>query len=104
MATQIFKTYKDFLMRDDETVNGVSPDFAREHPNWDADNSTNIGCWNCINCHNCNGCDDCNGCNYCYRCNNCNGCNYCNYCDDCNDCNDCNDCDNSVVTVWIAKT
>jgi hypothetical protein len=101
MTTQIFETYKDFLKREDKSINGVSPDFAREYPNWDADNSTNKGCWNCIYCRNCN---YCNYCNYCYGCNNCNYCNGCDRCNGCNNCDDCNDCDNSVVTALIAKT
>ncbi len=45
MKTEIFNTYAEFLNREDKAVNGVSPQFAKEHLDYIADNETNSGCW-----------------------------------------------------------
>lgn len=93
--TEIFNSYKDFLKREDKSINGVSVRFAEIYPNWESMNFNNIGCYNsynCYNCYNCNNCNNCNDCNYCYNCNGCNSCSYCSHCNSCNDCNHCNSC------------
>lgn len=43
MKTQIFKTYQDFLEEKDKSINGVSPEFAKENPDYEQGNN-NIGC------------------------------------------------------------
>lgn len=53
MKTKIFRSYLDFLHREDLTINGVSHKFAKKHPNYIEDNMTNIGCWNCYKCIGC---------------------------------------------------
>lgn len=53
MKTEIFKTYRDFLNREDKTLNGVSPEFAKKHPDYEKQNETNRGCWNCSDCSDC---------------------------------------------------
>jgi len=80
MATQIFKNYKEFTNRKDKSINGVTQEFVDVHPNFEADNITNVGCFNC---------DRCDYCNYCDNCYNCNYSNYCDYCNDCNGCYHC---------------
>lgn len=54
--TQIFKDYSEFLSRGDKAVNGVSEDFAKNHPGYEKENETNQGCWNCSDCSYCSGC------------------------------------------------
>ena len=63
--TQIFKTYSDFYNREDKKVNGVSEEFASDHPDYEKENETNEGCWNCSDCSDCS---DCSGCSDCYGC------------------------------------
>ena len=63
--TEIFEDYESFYAREDKLVNGVSPDFAEEHPSWEEDNVTNEGCWNCFRCQ------DCRSCKYCSDCRSC---------------------------------
>ena len=87
MTTKVFKTYKKFQNRKDKSANGVSPEFAKRHPNWRAMNKTNEGCWECINC------------NYCARCTNCTNCTNCAYCTDCTDCYGCSENNNSSFTI-----
>ena len=86
METQIFKNYQDFLKREDRKVNGVSPEFAKNNPNYKEMNFSNRGCYNCSNCSNCSYC------HYCYDCSYCSNCSYCSYCSDCSDCHYCSDC------------
>ncbi len=38
MKTQIFKSYEDFLMREDKSINGVSENFAAKHPDFEKKN------------------------------------------------------------------
>jgi hypothetical protein len=45
MKTQIFKSYDEFLQREDKSVNGVSDEFAQRHVNYAEQNETNTGCW-----------------------------------------------------------
>lgn len=65
MKTKIFKNYKDFLRREDKSINGVSPKFAKNHPSFEENNESNVGCWCCYRCDTCYGCK---GCNDCYQC------------------------------------
>jgi len=67
MTTQIFKNYIEFSNREDKSINGVTPDFAKEHPDYEEDNKSNSGCFNCHRCYNC---DSCNNCTFCIGCNN----------------------------------
>lgn len=53
MKTEIFKSYLEFLRREDKTVNGVSPEFAEKHPDYEKQNATNKGCWDCSRCSGC---------------------------------------------------
>ena len=62
MKTQIFKSYSEFKQRSDRSINGVDESFAKEHPNYEVDNSTNKGCWNCYECSECYDCDKSYGC------------------------------------------
>ena len=43
MKTEIFKSYKAFMQREDKTTNGVSPRFAERFPNYAEMNETNTG-------------------------------------------------------------
>ena len=70
MKTKVFKSYADFLNRKDKKINGVSEDFAAEHPDFEEANKTNVGCWNCYDCKNCYDCLSC------YDCQNCVSCNF----------------------------
>lgn len=51
--TQIFQSYSEFLNREDQTINGVSPQFAERVPDFEKQNETNKGCWNCVSCVRC---------------------------------------------------
>ena len=68
MKTKIYSTYAEFSEREDKTINGVSPEFAAQHPNWEQDNKTNTGCWNCTSCEGCIECVWCSGCIECVWC------------------------------------
>ena len=57
--TEIFKSYDDFLARNDWKVNGVSKEFSESKPDWEKDNASNISCWNCWTCSDCRDCNDC---------------------------------------------
>src|SRR5690606_30453131 len=98
METQIFKNYQDFLKREDRKVNGVSPEFAKNNPNYKEMNCSNRGCYNCSYCSNCSdcsycsNCSDCSYCSYCSYCSDCSYCSYCSYCSDCSYCYYCYDC------------
>lgn len=78
--TLVFKTFEEFKARKDKEVNGVSPEFAAMHPNFEADNEYNIGCWNCLDsiyCMDCTmlvSCTDCSSCHDSKRLNACHGC------------------------------
>ena len=74
MKTQIFKSYADFLKREDKEINGVDSEFANAHPNYEKENETNKRCFNCSNCSNCSRCSDCSD---CYDCSNCSDCSDC---------------------------
>jgi len=82
MKTIMYKNYTAFLAREDKTLNGVSEDFAREHPEVLFEDTNNIACFNCVSCNNCIACE---------KCTNCDDCVRCNYCDDCIDCYSCTD-------------
>lgn len=71
MTTQVFKTYADFLAREDKKVNGVSPDFTGVF------DDSNVGCWNCTHC---------TGCIYCAHCAHCKNCLACTGCKDLTGC------------------
>lgn len=71
--TKIFKSYSDFLAREDSAINGVSETFAAENPNWEKDNESNEACWNCSRCSDCWGCSGCWGCSDCSRCSGLKG-------------------------------
>lgn len=71
MATQIFNSYSEFLSREDETVNGVSAEFAAKNAAWEAENKTNSGCYDCSGCSDCYRCYRCSGCSGCYGCYDC---------------------------------
>ena len=72
MNTQIFENHKAFTERENKSVNGVSPEFAAENPEWDIE-SENKGCWNCSHCSRCYGCYGCSLCSRCSRCSDCSG-------------------------------
>lgn len=78
--TQIFNTYYEFCRRPDKSVNGVSPEFAASHSNWEADNASNVGCWNCSLCSFCVLCSSCVRCSDCKRCAQCSECRRCVHC------------------------
>jgi hypothetical protein len=88
MQTVIFACYKDFLSRTDKTVNGVSEDFAKIHPGWTVERSSQ-GCWNCADCIGCIACDNCVECVTCKYCGNCESCAYCAGCATCRRCVEC---------------
>ena len=75
--TQIFKDYISFLGREDRRINGVSPEFAKMHPDWQKMNALNLGCWGCTHCTYGIACIGCKRCKYCIDCK---------YCTDCIDC------------------
>lgn len=79
MKTEIFKTYSDFLNREDKKVNGVTKEFADVNEGWNEERD-NEGCWNC-----CSGCSHCYGCSDCSRCSDCSGCSHCSDCFGCFD-------------------
>jgi hypothetical protein len=90
--TQIFKSYSEFLSREDVKVNGVSPEFTERNPEYEKQNETNDGCWNCSDCSGCSRCYDCSDCYRCSDCSDCYRCSDCSYCSDCYRCSDCSDC------------
>ena len=59
METKIFKSYSDFLTRPDKKVNEVSERFAKDNPNYQLDNVTNLGCRSCSYCSYCSDCRSC---------------------------------------------
>ena len=77
MRTEIFNSYAEFEKREDKTVNGVSPEFARDNPEFARDNSANTGCWNCYLCAGCTDCEDGVGCIGCTDCRECTSCVRC---------------------------
>ena len=91
--TQVFKTYSDFLGRENKSINGVSEKFARDNPNYAEDNETNLGCWDCYECSSCSYCRDCRSCYECRSCRDCRDCYDCRYCRNCSDCDDCRSCE-----------
>ena len=64
--TNIYNSYSDFLDREDIDDNGVSPEFAAEHPDFVELNLTNKSCWDCSGCYRCSRCSGCSGCSDCY--------------------------------------
>ena len=99
MKTQIFKSYDAFLDRLDRLQNGVSPDHAKNHPTWEADNSSNAGCWNCVTCLDCIDCTRCTSCSTCTHCYDGEACNNCFRCVDCKGCEDCISCTDSTYST-----
>ena len=63
--TLVFESYAAFLSREDKNINGVSPEFAKNNPRFEADNEINEGCWNCSGCFDCSDCSDCFDCSDC---------------------------------------
>ena len=103
--TEIFSDYEEFFAREDKTINGVSPEFAEEHPDWKEVNSTNVGCWCCRDCKDCRWCIDCGDCvecTGCNRCKNCKGCKDCGGCINCKGCSRCMLCDGCLNCEWCA--
>ena len=80
MKTEVFKNYADFRKREDKNINGVSPYYAENNPNYEVDNNSNIGCWNCLGCEDCKVCEECNGCKDCIGCDECKDCTGCKWC------------------------
>ncbi len=74
MKTKIFESFGEFADRADKSINGVSPAFAKEHPNYESDNKGNVGCWECVACWGCVECIDCVRCNESVRLTWCGGC------------------------------
>jgi len=68
MKTQVFKSYSDFLRREDKETNGVSEEFAKENPDFEQQNSSNKACWNCRKCSSCSYCSYCSSCSDCSSC------------------------------------
>ena len=98
MKTQIFSSKKEFDLRDDKTVNGVSQIFL-DSMKIDLDkaveqNKMNGGCWNCFDCADCNRCVNCTGCVDCSGCVDCINCKSCDSCTGCGDCDFCINCVN----------
>ena len=77
MKTKIFKSYADFLKREDKRENGVSEDFAEKYTDFEEQNQTNTGCWNCYDCLNCYNCVNCYACDHCENCSSCYLCDAC---------------------------
>jgi hypothetical protein len=69
MKTEIFESYEDFVNREDKSVNGVSPEYAGNHPDYELMNESNVGCWNCV------ACTECVDCVRCYACHGITGMN-----------------------------
>ena len=92
MKTNIYKTYQDFINRENKKDNGVSEEFAVAHLDYEEDNETNKGCWNCSRCSDCSGCSGCSRCSDCSDCSDCSRCSYCSGCSDCSRCSDCSGC------------
>jgi hypothetical protein len=72
--------YKELHKENPIPFNGVCKEFAKEHPNYDANNQTNAYCWNCLDCNNCIACDNCTDCNGCRGCDTCDSCIQCEKC------------------------
>lgn len=53
MKTKVYKSYADFLKRDDKRENGVSQEYALKHPDFEERNKTNTGRWNSYLCDYC---------------------------------------------------
>lgn len=86
MKTQIFNSYQEFQEREDKTINGVSPEYAKRNPNYQEDNATNQGCYESSGCTGSIDClqswnlKDCTNCSTCSNSENCNNCSYCSWC------------------------
>lgn len=79
MTTKIYENIQAYYDRPEEerAFNGVSPDFANEHKDWERINESNERCWNCYDCFRCSlcyGCSNCYGCYNCYNRYNCYNC------------------------------
>jgi hypothetical protein len=94
MKTKVFKSYEDFLNREDKTLNGVTEEFFEAYKSgiYDSDNE---GCWNCKSCSDCVGCVNCRDCqsstncinsNLCYNSEDLVGCNDCDFSQKCVNC------------------
>jgi hypothetical protein len=81
--TKIYESYSAFLARDNKADNGVSPDFAKQNPNFEKQNKTNSGCYDCSDCSRCSRCSDCSDCSRCSRCYECYDCSRCSDCYGC---------------------
>lgn len=51
--TKTYKTYQEFLARENKADNGVNEDFAKSNLDFEKENAKNIGCWNCSGCSDC---------------------------------------------------
>ncbi|GAB2959192.1 hypothetical protein GCM10027048_28130 [Hymenobacter coalescens] len=95
-STRIYPTFRDFLQREDTSLNGVSPEFAAQHPDYAAQNATNTGCYDCSGCSDCSRCSGCSDCYDCYDCSYCSDCSRCSYCYGCYDCSGCSGLSNNA--------
>jgi hypothetical protein len=68
--------------------NGVSVEYAKEHPDYEMNNATNAFCWNCSDCVDCIACNSCKMCVWCIQCTSCSASVYCEFCI------------NTVYSVW----
>lgn len=78
---RVFKSYEDFLAREDKTLNGVSAEYAQTfnslrsfHDSVIKGNKTNVGCWNCTHCRYCLDCVNCTLCKNSERLDSCIKC------------------------------
>jgi hypothetical protein len=80
MITKAYKSYEDFLIREDKSLNGVLESDGLTHEKLNEDNG-NTGCWRCCSgcsgCSRCSDCSDCSECSDCFRCSGCSGCSGC---------------------------
>jgi len=90
--TSIYIDYAAFSRRENKDDNGVSPDFAKQNPDFEKMNESNKGCWNCAHCAGCTDCARCAGCSRCIDCARCAGCSRCTDCARCAHCAGCTDC------------
>jgi hypothetical protein len=102
--TKVYRSYEEFLLRKDKSINGVTKSFLKEKEmslNMAIeDNQNNKGCFNCYRCNRCDSCVNCIDCEDLYHCkdtyhcydsshlDDCYCCQRCKHCKSCNDCSD----------------
>lgn len=70
MNYKIYKSYEDFINREDKNLNGFTIEFLHQIDG-DVNLTDSIGCWNCIDCTECTNCVNCVRCSKCTNCNDC---------------------------------